>query len=76
MNCICQHHASQATWRTQQPQSYSTIITPAIITSLLTLLDSAGDDGASAGDGEGVLDGHQEGLLRLSRGGGDVRLHL
>jgi hypothetical protein len=41
-----------------------------------TLLDSAGDHGASARDAEHVLHGHQERLLCLAHGRGDRRLHL
>jgi hypothetical protein len=32
-------------------------------------LDTTRDDGAAAGDGEDVLDGHEEGLLGVTRGG-------
>ena len=42
----------------------------------LALLDSAGDHSASAGDGEGVLHGHQEGLVSLAHRRGDGCLHL
>lgn len=31
-------------------------------------LDTASDDGTTTGDGEDVLDGHQEGLLKVTRG--------
>ena len=42
----------------------------------LALLDAARHHRASAGDGEGVLHGHQKALLRLAHGRGDRRLHL
>ena len=35
-------------------------------------LDTTGDDGATAGDGEDVLDGHEERLVRLAHRLGDV----
>ena len=35
-------------------------------------LDPARDDRAAAGDGEDVLDGHEEGLVRIADGLGDV----
>ena len=38
----------------------------------LAALHTAGGDGAAAGDGEHVLDGHQEGLVGLTVGGGDI----
>ncbi len=41
-----------------------------------SLLDGASGHGASAGDREGVLDGHDEGLVDLSLGGGDGLLDL
>lgn len=44
--------------------------------SELTLLDPACDDGSPAGDGEGVLHRHHEGLVDLSQRRGDGLLHL
>ena len=35
-------------------------------------LDTTGDDGATTGDGEDVLDGHEERLVRLALRLGDV----
>ena len=47
-----------------------------ILTSLdLALFHTARHHGASAGDGEGVLHRHQEGLLGLTGRSGDVSLH-
>ena len=37
----------------------------------LTTLHTAGSNGTTAGDGEHVLDGHQEGHILLAVGGGD-----
>ena len=37
-----------------------------------TALHTAGSDGAAASDGEHVLDGHQEGLIRLTVRSGDI----
>src|SRR5665213_900345 len=39
------------------------------------LLDLAGDDGATAGDGHDVLDGHEERLLGRAHGLGDERVN-
>ena len=38
----------------------------------LTTLNSTGGDGAAAGDGEDVLNGHQEGHIGLTVGSGDI----
>ena len=38
----------------------------------LTTLNSTGGDGAAAGDGEDVLNGHQEGHVGLTVGSGDI----
>ena len=37
--------------------------------------DSAGDDGATAGDGEDVFDAHQEGFIDVADGGGDEGIY-
>lgn len=39
-----------------------------------TLLDTAGHDGTTTSDGEGVLDGHEEGLVSLTSRSGDAAL--
>ena len=41
----------------------------------LAALHTTGDDGAATGDGEDVLDGHEEGLVHVTLGGGDEVIH-
>src|SRR5690606_19389389 len=41
----------------------------------LAALDLAGDDGATTGDREDVLDGHEERLVHVAHGLGDVLVH-
>ena len=41
----------------------------------LAALNTTGDDGATTGDREDVLDRHEEGLVHVTLGGGDVGIH-
>jgi hypothetical protein len=42
-----------------------------LVTLQDTTLDTAGDDGTTAGNGEDILNSHEEGLLGVTCGGGD-----